>query len=88
MTGSVPFGLMVPSINVLGAYFPDWMFCKHTCGLVDRLARAESELPVLAEQGKRIQLRQGRILAEVGLVRALDGGFRAEVPAAGAGNGQ
>jgi hypothetical protein len=23
----VGLGLIVPSINVLGAYFPDWMFC-------------------------------------------------------------
>jgi hypothetical protein len=27
MTGPVPLGLIIPSINVLGAYFPDWMFC-------------------------------------------------------------
>lgn len=27
MTGSAPVGLIIPSINVLGAYFPDWMFC-------------------------------------------------------------
>jgi hypothetical protein len=25
--GPVPLGLIVPSINVLGAYFPDWLFC-------------------------------------------------------------
>jgi NodT family efflux transporter outer membrane factor (OMF) lipoprotein len=53
---------------------------KQARGLVDRVVRAESELPVLAEQNKRIQLRQRRILAEVGLVRALGGGFREETP--------
>ena len=62
------------------------MEAKHARGLVDRVARAESELPVLAEQGKWIQLRQGRILAEIGLVRALGGGFRAETPAPAARN--
>jgi multidrug efflux system outer membrane protein len=54
---------------------------KHARGLVDRVVLAESELPLLAEQNKRIQLRQRRLLAEIGLVRALGGGFRAETPA-------
>lgn len=53
---------------------------KHAQGLVDRVALAESELPVLAEEGKRIQLRQRHVLAEAGLVRALGGGYRAEAP--------
>jgi hypothetical protein len=27
MAGGVALGLFIPSVNVLGAYFPDWMFC-------------------------------------------------------------
>jgi multidrug efflux system outer membrane protein len=54
---------------------------KHDRGLVDRVAWAESKLPVLAEQGKRVQLRQRQIVAEIGLIRALGGGFRAQAPA-------
>jgi hypothetical protein len=27
MTAGIGLGLVIPSINVLGAYFPDWMFC-------------------------------------------------------------
>jgi hypothetical protein len=27
MSGMAQPGLFIPSINVLGAYFPDWMFC-------------------------------------------------------------
>lgn len=51
---------------------------KHNQGLVDRVALAEAELPVLAEESRRIQLQQWHLLAEVGLVRALGGGYRAE----------
>lgn len=51
---------------------------KYDRGLVDRVTEAESELPVLAQENKRIQLKQRRLLAEIGLIRALGGGFRAE----------
>lgn len=27
MNAPIPACLVVPSVNVLGAYFPDWMFC-------------------------------------------------------------
>ncbi len=59
---------------------------KHDRGLVDQVARAESRLPVLAEQSKRVQLRQRQIAAEIGLIRALGGGFRAQPPAPDARN--
>jgi hypothetical protein len=27
MTPGIGLGLFIPSVNVFGAYFPDWMFC-------------------------------------------------------------
>jgi multidrug efflux system outer membrane protein len=51
---------------------------KRTRGLVDRVALAEGGLPVQSELAKRIQLRQRQVLAEVSLIRALGGGYRAD----------
>jgi multidrug efflux system outer membrane protein len=48
-------------------------------GLVDRLAVLEAGLPVLAQEGWRVQLRNQQIHAEIGLTLALGGGYRTTV---------
>jgi multidrug efflux system outer membrane protein len=52
-------------------------------GLADRLTAMEAKLPVLAQEGWQIQLRNQQIHAEIGLTMALGGGYQASLDVSG-----
>ena len=52
-------------------------------GLADRLTAMEARLPVLAQQGWQVQLRNQQIHAEIGLTMALGGGYQAGLDVSG-----